>query len=185
MKTNSTYENNPIKTNFLDYIIYGKSNEKKLCFGECPLFCYTQLLESGKDIFQNNTLSENKICTEILDEKIQKNLKELIVKMSDISINLSKFPIFNYDLAHLKETKKNIFTTKNENPPIKYEEEENLKGFICDICIQVFHNGQGLGWHMSRKHTNQSVKYKFKKETREKIIKSSANFARYLCVLRG
>ncbi len=42
------------------------------------------------------------------------------------------------------------------------------RAYVCDICNEVFSNGQGLGGHMSRKHPNQSVKYKFKKETREK-----------------
>lgn len=51
-------------------------------------------------------------------------------------------------------------TEKNEN--------ETIEGYMCEICKQVFSNGQGLGGHMSRKHPNQSEKFKLKKETRDK-----------------
>lgn len=62
---------------------------------------------------------------------------------------------------------------KNINIPQETLAQNNAtnlmdRAYVCDICNEVFSNGQGLGGHMSRKHPNQSVKYKFKKETREK-----------------
>jgi hypothetical protein len=46
--------------------------------------------------------------------------------------------------------------------------KDNIKNFKCELCNCVFENPQGLGGHMSRIHRDASIKYKKKKETRNK-----------------
>lgn len=86
---------------------------------------------------------------------------------------------YSYDSEDLNISKKNKnhhnsnVNINNNTIPHKILNSNNTanlidRAYVCDICNEVFSNGQGLGGHMSRKHPNQSVKYKFKKETREK-----------------
>jgi hypothetical protein len=92
-----------------------------------------------------------------------------------ISNNNPKVPIPHYpcESEEIKTPKNKNFNINNINIPqniLPTNNNANSMGraYVCDICNEVFSNGQGLGGHMSRKHPNQSVKYKFKKETREK-----------------
>lgn len=83
---------------------------------------------------------------------------------------------YSYDSEDFSSSKNNNNSSANLNSItiphniLATNNNSNLldRAYVCDICNEVFSNGQGLGGHMSRKHPNQSVKYKFKKETREK-----------------
>lgn len=247
-------------------IIWGKPNNKKLTFGECPLTVFADIYQRGKNIytnFRNNfPISNNKenVNTEkeyFLKKASEQESFDLLAfftnTMREISYRVSNFPVFNFDLKFdnynqqqisirkekkvyatnitekfikngLKkqitmnpevksihelfelneeaefenekenkemgeeETKPNLIndkqknrTSKNEKSSLKakksseeteseleLENEEEEKGYDCYICGQIFINGQGLGGHMSRKHPNQSERYKSKKETRER-----------------
>lgn len=248
MKKFSTYGNNKVKDILVDYIVWGKPNNKKLGFGDCPLNNYADWYLKGKEIYYDFTtkIEDKEYLSKYHSGKNPKRdfqkhastkLIDITLKMKEISYKLSEYPIFDFGLSfkfksdkeeknhninfkktaptnitekvlakqniHKKiinkeiksnnnEINKNIDKTKktlknkkqtkeadDNSSPIeesdysnsKYSDEEDiekLEGYNCDICGQIFSNGQGLGGHMSRKHPNQSEKYKFKKETRDK-----------------
>ena len=251
MKKFSSYGNNKIKDIMIDLIVWGKPNNKKLGFGDCPLNVYSDFYFRGKETYSNFTLKiEDKAFLSTFykgknpKREFQKDylekLTEVVLNMTEISCKLSQYSIldfgldFNYKAEKIdiksnskpnkrfaptnitekvlakENTKKNSCSYKklnnieknninsnylknnikskkqnkeqkkdfsnsedSDNFNIKIENEkeevdEKTEGYECDICRQIFSNGQGLGGHMSRKHPNQSEKYKFKKETREK-----------------
>ena len=67
----------------------------------------------------------------------------------------------------MKESSNDTFKNNGDLNVNPFGNVEDNDGFTCDICGVSFSNGQGLGGHMSRKHPNQSEKYKKKKETRD------------------
>jgi len=138
----------------------------------------------------NNFFCNNNIVINNNSAKFFKNCNLEFEQYSNIDLNYSNSFIdkknnfdnnsnynklnFSYDSEEIVKKEKNkngynlkIKTVSDSNPIINNNNHLD-RAYVCDICNEVFSNGQGLGGHMSRKHPNQSVKYKFKKETREK-----------------
>ena len=90
--------------------------------------------------------------------------------MNSITSIMSTFPILLYPKSGKYEnvTLFNKITKKKKEINDNTENKIDDKKFICDICNEVFTSGQGLGGHMSRKHKDQSMKFKHKKEIRNK-----------------
>jgi hypothetical protein len=170
---NSLYVNKELKNEFFSYINYGKPNEKKITFGDNPLTIYqnyTELL--NKKIVELNS-KPNQLKQEDYS-KLAELYKEFIPRMNELSASTANLPIFIFpDKAKLslslslkqkqynnvKKRKQSINNNNNNN---------NIDSFTCEVCGEEFDTGQGLGGHMSRKHPNSSLKFKKKKETRDK-----------------
>ena len=109
----------------------------------------------------------NKIIIDKLDNETNENTNQNIIKSNNTNnLNLEEIKILYLKKFNNKYNKNNIETDIDNN--IDNDNKNSERDYICKICNAIFSNGQGLGGHMSRKHPNQSVKYKFKKETREK-----------------
>lgn len=218
----SYFDNNKLKPKFLDHIIWGKANKKRLSFGENPFTIFSEALAKGKEILNkikaNQQLVNNnsKLKYYVSDQDLKMELANILSEMQNISLKISGYPIFNCQLTSIKRRKStpqnylnHIFASKRmagadddkENNDAKncrankrkmrmkkqqqkvsdctndfnssdseedqYETTGNAGVYKCDICGTGFRSGQGLGGHMSRKHPNQSEKFKFKKLTRE------------------
>lgn len=269
MKKFSTYRNNKVKDLMIEYIVWGKPNNKKLGFGDCPLNVYADFFMRGKEEhskYETRLLDKAYLSTNFKGKNPKRDfikftlekLNEVVLSMQEIRCKLSQYPIFDLGLEFLsknkntenknekiedlqctkprkisrtnitekvlarRSSKKNLtfnddkisndnikdfkkanLTIKSNNNTAKkikksyIEDEETssykddsddlndesnsngkkkpekeskdvVEGYDCEICGQIFSNGQGLGGHMSRKHPNQSEKYKSKKETRER-----------------
>ena len=132
---------------------------------------FTQLFENAKILYKKNLYNNTENNSFIKNNTI-KNILEFL----ELGEKIESLPKLNFDFKNFDRifstNKENNFTTGN-NINFKSNQKNinsnNLEQvYICDICNEVFSNGQGLGGHMSRKHPNKSLKYKFKKETREK-----------------
>ncbi len=270
IKKFSSYGNNKIKDVMIEYIVWGKPNNKKLGFGDCPLNVYTDIYLRGKHTHSHfsEKIEDKAFLTNNYHGKNPKRdfqkftmekLTQIALSMKEISCKISEYPTCDLALkniiskAEIEKSEEDFFNNQtnkkmtnipsllsndkvllkdnnirnnsfkrghNNKKGIKFnmnlnklhknshkrredsskmdEDEDSsyynndseysysdvdynkkkekrvndindlVGGYICDICGQSFWNGQGLGGHMSRKHPNQSKKYKFKKETREK-----------------
>ena len=138
-----------------------KYNNIKIDFGENPVEIFIKLLNN-----LNNELKKEK------NEETKKICDDISKEMNLITSIMSTFPILLYPKSGKYEnlnlfnkiTKKKKCFNNNNNSDNKIDD----KKFICDICNEVFTSGQGLGGHMSRKHKDQSMKFKHKKEIRNK-----------------
>ena len=137
-----------------------KYNNIKIDFGENPVEIFIKLLNN-----LNNELKKEK------NEETKKICDDISKEMNLITSIMSTFPILlypksgkyeNLNLFNKITKKKKSFNNNNSDNKI------DDKKFICDICNEVFTSGQGLGGHMSRKHKDQSMKFKHKKEIRNK-----------------
>ena len=147
-----------------------ENNIINLNFGENPSFYNNFIYDSNNN---NKELIE-----------IKKSLNSFF-RFKEKSPSIVKFKNYNnnnnnnfhyYYLNNKKERKilnkkklrfnknNNFFNNNNNNFLIK----DNIKNFKCELCNCVFENPQGLGGHMSRIHRDASIKYKKKKETRNK-----------------
>jgi hypothetical protein len=138
-------------------MVEGKSNERKLNFGDSPFIIYQNLAAFLNNEIKKLNSSETKpgdpgLATAFA--KKTKNVNEIIQAMNKIDQSISGLPVF-------KCPEKTKIKTK------KLNKSENGKVFACELCDATFENGQGLGGHMSRTHPNSSVKFNKKKETRE------------------
>lgn len=172
-------------------MIEGKSNERKLNFGESPFTIYQNLAEFliseinniNKNNNQNNTINDSNIHFNDIDsKKSPQNNSKNKAKNNSRNNNENNEAINSQNLANkIKEIVFNmnkINTKINSLPVFKCPEKtklkqkkkiksENAKLFKCEICCSTFENGQGLGGHMSRTHPNSSLKFNKKKETRD------------------
>ena len=158
--------------NFNDCKLITKYNQSKLNknnkyhniiidFSENPVEIFIKLLNN-----LNNELNKEK------NEQTKKICDDISKEMNLITSIMSTFPILLYPKSGKYEnlnlfnkiTKKKKCFNNNNNSDNKIDD----KKFICDICNEVFTSGQGLGGHMSRKHKDQSMKFKHKKEIRNK-----------------
>jgi hypothetical protein len=160
-----------IKSNEINSI---ENNIVNLNFGENPNF-YNNF------IYDNNINNNNKEFNEIkksLNSFFRfKEKSPMIVKFkNNINNNNNNNFHYYYSINNKKERRilnkkklrfnknNNFFNNNNNNFLIK----DNIKNFKCELCNCVFENPQGLGGHMSRIHRDASIKYKKKKETRNK-----------------
>jgi hypothetical protein len=122
---------------------------KNLSFGEDPINLF------------------NKIST---NQNMSKNRKEKEIQ----NLENCKNQCFNFVCKeeNIIKTPRPILKKKEESLKIekmKKESKKNEKGlFQCEICSLAFDNPQGLGGHMSGVHRDASLKYKKKRETRNK-----------------
>jgi len=137
-----------------------KYNNIKIDFGENPVEIFIKLLNN-----LNNELKKEK------NEETKKICDDISKEMNLITSIMSTFPILLYpksgkyeNLTLFNKITKKKKSFNNNNSDNKIDD----KKFICDICNEVFTSGQGLGGHMSRKHKDQSMKFKHKKEIRNK-----------------
>ena len=157
--------------NFNDCKLITKYNQSKLNknnkynniiidFNENPVEIFIKLLNN-----LNNEVNKEK------NEKTKKICDDISKEMNLITSIMSTFPILlypksgkyeNLNLFNKITKKKKSFNNNN------LENKIDDKKFICDICNEIFTSGQGLGGHMSRKHKDQSMKFKHKKEIRNK-----------------
>ena len=148
-------------SNYKNFHIHTVQNEKSvsLNFGQDPLLKFEEWLKwlSQEKEKEKNTQS-NQLCDDIA------------ATLNSITTIMSSFPIFMFPgrqpVPNINPSLSVLFKYKK-----KKEEEENCssdKKFYCDFCSETFASGQGLGGHMSRKHKNQSLKFKHKKEIRNK-----------------
>ena len=127
-----------------------------LSFGEDPINKFREWLTW---LNQEKEKEKSSQSVELCDD-IAKTLNSITTIMSSL-------PIFIFP-GHQPGQRNNF------NGILKYkkkkEDEENSgdKIFYCDFCSETFTSGQGLGGHMSRKHKDQSLKFKHKKEVRNK-----------------
>lgn len=133
----------------------------EMIFGENPLNKFNEWLtwlnqEQEKDF----TEQSKQLCDDIL-----KTLNSISGFMSSLPILLcpiqQKSSSFDFLRKQSKKKKDCRIDYKNNN-----QEEQKL--FCCELCFETFKSGQGLGGHMSRKHKDQSIKFKRKKEIRMK-----------------
>jgi len=163
--------------------LYKKNSKKK-----------TQSNSYYKDLisenFENINFGQNEISN-LSNNKKKKSKENKLIEQGQNTIdrlnimedennnfsNQNKFQIKSYKRNYIiysssvsEETSEISIIEKSENKQNFSEKDipDCNKGYKCEFCGSVFSNGQGLGGHMSRKHPNQSEKYKFKKETREK-----------------
>ncbi len=122
---------------------------KNLSFGEDPI----NLLYK---ISMNQNMSKNRKEKEIQNLE---NCRNQCFKFVCKEENIIKIP-----RPILKKKEESLKIEK-----IKKESKKNEKGlFQCEICSLTFDNPQGLGGHMSGVHRDASLKYKKKRETRNK-----------------
>ena len=122
---------------------------KNLSFGEDPI----NLLYK---ISMNQNMSKNRKEKEIQNLENCRNQCFKFVCKEENTIKIPR-PILKKKEESLKIEK------------IKKESKKNEKGlFQCEICSLTFDNPQGLGGHMSGVHRDASLKYKKKRETRNK-----------------
>ena len=147
------HESNTKSNSFLFEVEQFKFQKKKnLSFGEEPMNIYNKIL-------MNQNMSQTR------KEKEIQNL-------TNCTDQCFKFVCKQQNII---KTPKTIIKKKEENIKIyektKKESKKNEKGlFQCEICSLTFDNPQGLGGHMSGVHRDASLKYKKKKETRNKRI---------------
>ena len=179
-------KNNNDKFLDLNDIKFIENNVINLNFGENPSF-YNNF------ICDNNINNNNKELTEIkksLNSFFRfKEKSPMIVKFKNYnnSNHNNNFRHYYYSsLGSKKERRilnkkklrfnKNINNNNNNNNFFNDNinndnfliKKDNIKNFKCELCNCVFENPQGLGGHMSRIHRDASIKYKKKKETRNK-----------------
>jgi hypothetical protein len=155
--------------NFNDCKLITKYNKSKLNknnkynniiidFGENPVEIFIKLLNN-----LNNEVNKEK------NEQTKKICDYISKEMNLITSIMSTFPILLYPKSGKYENL-NLFNkiTKKKKSFNNSENKIDDKKFICDICNEIFTSGQGLGGHMSRKHKDQSMKFKHKKEIRNK-----------------
>lgn len=159
--------NNPTLLN--KYISYKKTTTSdlqspsfQLSFGEDPLSQFQNWLTWMNQEHTKDKLHQSKeLCDDIART------------LNSISNIMSSFPIFMFP----NKDNKNSFNYSINDQSIKKSEnglnnkiniELNEKRFCCEFCNETFTNGQGLGGHMSRKHKDKSLKFKHKKEVRNK-----------------
>lgn len=138
-------------------MIEGKSNEKKLSFGDSPFLIYQNLAEFlNSEITKINAEQSNNNTNENVETitDVAKKINEIVEKMNSIDLSISNLPVFKCPEKTKMKAKRTI-------------KLENGKVFTCELCNANFENGQGLGGHMSRTHPNSSAKFNKKKETRE------------------
>ena len=122
---------------------------KNLSFGEDPI----NLLNK---ISMNQNMSKSRKEKEIQNLE---NCRNQCFKFVCKEENIIKIP-----RPILKKKEESLKIEK-----IKKESKKNEKGlFQCEICSLTFDNPQGLGGHMSGVHRDASLKYKKKRETRNK-----------------
>lgn len=159
--------NNPTLHN--KYISYTKTTTSdqqnpsfQLSFGEDPLSQFQNWLTWMNQEHTKDKLHQSKeLCDDIART------------LNSISNIMSSFPIFMFP----NKDNKDSFNYSVNGQSIKKSEnglnnkiniELNEKRFCCEFCNETFTNGQGLGGHMSRKHKDKSLKFKHKKEVRNK-----------------
>lgn len=154
------FNDTQVLSNYKNFHINTVKNEKSITlnFGQDPLLKFEEWLKwlSQEKEKEKNTQS-NQLCDDIA------------ATLNSITTIMSSFPIFMFPGTQ---------PVPNINPGMcvlfkykKKKEEENCSGdkkFYCDFCSETFASGQGLGGHMSRKHKNQSLKFKHKREIRNK-----------------
>ena len=165
-------------------------NQKNLLFGDNPFNHFCLLNRKGKQIFEMSVANyyNYNIYTTELEEiffEIKNKSRKLmnIPKIENFSEEkfkknekkISEIPIIEYKENSINEAS-NIASSK-DNEDFKINDLNNFEDinhnpFFCIICDKSFKNGQGLGGHMSRKHPNQSDKYKRKKLIRERRNKN-------------
>ena len=151
------------------------NNNNNLNFGENPLNSFIDWLKWLNTEYDKDQNSQIKLLIE-----------DFVKTLNNISKSISSFPIFtgiptnDSNKQYLKKytnnknnkynSKKNILykTNSNISNNNKNNINNNNKKFICEFCNEIFFSGQGLGGHMSRKHKDQSIKFKHKKEVRNK-----------------
>ncbi len=122
---------------------------KNLSFGEDPI----NLL---------NKISMNQNMSKSRKEKEIQNLENC--RNQCFNFVCKENNIINTPRTILKKKEESLKIEK-----IKKESKKNEKGlFQCEICSLTFDNPQGLGGHMSGVHRDASLKYKKKRETRNK-----------------
>ena len=131
----------------------------KIDFGENPVESFIGWLN-----WLNNELNKEK------NDQTNQICEDISKTMNSITSIMSTFPILLYPKSGKYEnvTLFNKITKKKKEINDNTENKIDDKKFICDICNEVFTSGQGLGGHMSRKHKDQSMKFKHKKEIRNK-----------------
>lgn len=131
----------------------------KIDFGENPVESFIGWLN-----WLNNELNKEK------NEQTNQICEDISKTMNSITSIMSTFPILLYPKSGKYENLNlfNKITKKKKEINDNTENKIDDKKFICDICNEVFTSGQGLGGHMSRKHKDQSMKFKHKKEIRNK-----------------
>lgn len=159
----TNYKNAEIKNEYLQYLIYGKSNEKNLNFGNDPLMMY-------KDLTSWFMREKNKI-QEISDEenvvKATEVCRTLLDKMNELNATFSSLPILKIPSGSKFNPQSHFMSLKRKRHRGNIKEEDDKK-FICKLCSSTFNTGQGLGGHVSRIHQGQSENYNKKKATRQK-----------------
>ena len=90
---------------------------------------------------------------------------DLVNTLNEISANMSSLPIFMYPNDQNDSILISSMSKKKKSELFEPNEE---KKFCCEFCSETFSSGQGLGGHMSRKHKDQSIKFKHKREIRNK-----------------
>ena len=131
----------------------------KIDFGENPVESFIGWLN-----WLNNELNKEK------NEQTNQICEDISKTMNSITSIMSTFPILLYPKSGKYENLNlfNKITKKKKEINDNSDNKIDDKKFICDICNEVFTSGQGLGGHMSRKHKDQSMKFKHKKEIRNK-----------------
>ena len=147
------HESNIKNNSFLFEVEQYKFEKKKnLSFGEEPMNIYNKIM-------MNQNMSQNRKEKEIQNlNNCSEQCFEFVCKEQNIIKDPKTF-------LNKKEEKLKI------QEKIKKDSKKNEKGlFQCEICSLTFDNPQGLGGHMSGVHRDSSLKYKKKKETRNKRI---------------
>lgn len=180
-----------------------KENIYKLNFGENPLDSFQNYYEKAqtyhtKAIYLKNENDKVENKNKILSLVIK--MLELAINIQNIpkiklhsgsvpnslnipnenflnSTDISEFNTSNSLLNnfHLNSQEPNRSSSYKKSSVKQSSENSKKNSFSCEICKEKFDNGQGLGGHMSRKHPNQSEKFRKKKATRE-IRKEKRDF---------
>ena len=148
-----------MKKEYTYYLTYGKSNEQNLTFGDNPLTIYQNLAEwFNREIMKNDQNTKNFNSRETLEL-----CEKIIFEMNDISKCISTLPIFMYPSSN-----KPRIANKSNKYKKRKKFEDSGPVYSCEVCMQKFNSGQGLGGHMSRKHPKASEKFNKKKEIRKR-----------------
>ena len=143
------------KNNHLDHLHSEK--DFSFSFGEDPLESFKGWLVW---LHQENEKDKTKQSKQFCDD--------IVKTLNSISNIMSSFPIFIFPGKQLSHNLSGFFGKGKKKNREDGEENSSDKKFFCDFCNETFTSGQGLGGHMSRKHKDQSLKFKHKREIRNK-----------------
>lgn len=158
---NSTcnYVNKKIKRDYLQYLIYGKANEKKLSFGADPKSIKIDLYLSYE--------KEKKLASQGHPSALATSVvrsSHILEKLNELKKAKESLPI----LVMPEGTKYQAPKIKKKNSQYKYKNSSSPvhESFQCKFCPKSFNSRQGLGGHVSRMHKGKSESYNKKTAVR-------------------